>query len=253
MLNQLVWGITQGLTEFLPVSSDGHLILVPAFLGIDQPDLATTAFLHLGTLVAVLTYFRREMIRMLGFRTDTDARRLLFALIVGTIPAGVAGLALDAVIEDLYDQLGLVGMLLIVNGVVLLVADRLLGGRRQAEEAGTADALVVGLAQVAALLPGVSRSGTTIAAGLSRKFSRVEAVRFSFLLGIPAIAGAVTFEGLKLIREGGLHPEHAVGVLASGITGYVAIDLLLRLVGRTGLRPFSVYCLLAGTAAIVRF
>ena len=249
----MLWGITQGLTEFLPVSSDGHLILIPALLGIDQPDLATTALLHLGTLLAVLVYFRRELFRMLGFRSDTDARRLLFALILGTVPAGVVGLALDNKIEDLYDQLGLVGTLLIANGVILLVADRLLGGRRKAEEAEIGDALAVGLVQVAALLPGISRSGTTIAAGLGRKFSRTEAVRFSFLLGIPAIAGAVVLEGLKLAREGGLNREHAVGVLAAGITGYFAINLLLRLVAKIGLRPFAIYCLLAGTAAIVRF
>ncbi|HEX2369177.1 MAG TPA: undecaprenyl-diphosphate phosphatase, partial [Acidimicrobiia bacterium] len=167
MLQAIVWGLVQGITEFLPISSDGHLVLIPALLGLEPPDLATTAVLHLGTLVAVITYFRMDLLRMLRFRSDQGARRMLLLVVVGTLPA-VAALALEGPIERLQAIAWVAAALLIVNGLILVVGSRLTSGRTNLEEARPLDAFLVGLVQLVALLPGISRSGTTITVGEAR-------------------------------------------------------------------------------------
>lgn len=241
MLQAVVWGLVQGLTEFLPISSSGHLVVVPELLGVDPPDLATTAVLHLGTLAAVVLYFRKDLSKLTRVRSDMEARRTLWLLAVGTAPAVVV-FAMKGLVEDVQASVVAVAWLLAVNGVVLFVSGRLRGGRRALEHGKTADAGLVGLAQVLAAFPGLSRSGLTITTGMGRRFEGAEAARFSFLLSIPVILAAALIEGLELAGKGGLSSDVWVGVAVAAVSGYLAITLVLRMVNRFGLRPFAYYC-----------
>ena len=245
------WGLVQGLTEFLPVSSSGHLVIVPAALDMEDPDLAITAVLHLGTLLAVLAYYRSDLEWLLRFRTDAAARRVIRLLAIGTIPAAVIGLLAESALDDLFDSPVAVGYALVGTGVILVVATRLRPRQRTLEEGATMDAAAVGIAQAAALVPGISRSGITIAAGMGRGFGRVQAARFSFLLSIPAIAGGGLLQAIDLANEGGLRAEVFVGAAVAAVSGYLAIAVLLRLLTRVGLLPFAAYCFVVGAASVL--
>ncbi len=247
LVESILWGLIQGLTEFLPISSSGHLVLVPELLGREPPDLATSALLHLGTLAAVVAYFRRDLGEMLR-RTD-EGRRLLRFVIIGTIPAAVAGLTLAGPIDELQQNSRAVAVALFATGVILLLSRRVDGGSR-APGGTVRDAIVLGLGQALALIPGISRSGSTIAAGLTQGIEKSEAARLSFILGIPAIAGAGLLQFLDLTsQDGGIDPVIWVGVLVAAISGYAAIALLLGVLRRTGLGPFGYYCVVAGVIA----
>lgn len=249
MLTAVLWGLVQGLTEFLPVSSSAHLILVPALLGMDEPDLATTAVLHIGTLLALVWYYRRELIGLVTAPGSPHNRRLWMLLIVGTIPAAVIGLTLRSPIEIIFSEPWIVAVTLVITGLVLLVAHRLTGGTRTIAEGTTSDALVVGMAQAIALIPGISRSGMTMTAGLAQGMSREESARLTFLLGIPAIAGAGSIELLEVIDKGGFGWDLLAGTAVAGITGYFAVSIFIRMIGRRGLLSYAVYCLLFGAVA----
>lgn len=250
MFDAVLWGLVQGLTEFLPVSSSGHLVLVPALLGREGPDLATSAMLHIGTLVAVVAYFRRDLLAMVRF--DRPGRRLITLLVIATVPAVVFGLALEATLDRLTDAPRAVAVMLLLTGIVLLAARLLRIGDRRTDDAGVGDAVAVGLAQATALVPGISRSGMTIATGLWRGLGRVEAARFAFLVGIPAIAGAGVLETAKVLADGEpLTAATLVGMAVAGWSGYAAIAGLLRVLARVGLTPFGVYCIAAGALALI--
>jgi undecaprenyl-diphosphatase len=250
VLTAAFWGLIQGLTEFLPVSSSGHLVLVPALLGMDEPDLATSALLHVGTLAAVVAYYRRDLVRLIHVRTDAEARRILMLLAVGTIPAAAVGLSpLEGSIEILFDEPWIVALFLIVTGAVLAFSSLLHVGARRLGEGRWPDAVVVGLAQAFALIPGVSRSGMTITAGIGQGFDRVQAARYAFLLSIPAIAGAGLIEGIDLAKEGGFSANLLVGAAVAAVVGYLAIAGLVRLLARAGMAPFAVYCIVFGGLA----
>ena len=245
------WGLVQGLTEFLPVSSSGHLVIVPAALDMADPDLAITAVLHLGTLVAVLAYYRRDLAWLVRFRNDATARRIIGLLIIGTIPAAVIGLLFESNLDDLFDSPVAVGYALLATGAILVLASRLRRRRRALEDGRTIDAVTVGVAQAGALIPGISRSGITIAAGLGRGFEGIEAARFSFLLSIPAIAGGGLLQAIDLADQGGLRAEVFVGAAVAAVSGYLAISVLLRLLARVGLLPFAGYCFVVGAASVL--
>lgn len=249
MVTAALWGFVQGITEFLPISSSGHLVLVPALLGIDEPDLATSAVLHLGTLIAVMWFYRRELAGLVTSPRSPHSRRVWMLLILGTIPAAVIGLTLNSPIEVVFTEPWIVAICLMVTGVILLFAHRLHDGHRTLEEVRPADAAVVGMAQAFALLPGISRSGMTITGALAQGFTRVEAARLGFLLGIPAIAGAGTLEAIDLAQDGGITASLFVGTAVAAVTGYAAITALIRLIGRFGLLPYAIYCLVFGAAA----
>jgi undecaprenyl-diphosphatase len=250
MLNAILWGAIQGLTEFLPISSSGHLVLVPALLGRDGPDLATSAMLHLGTLVAVLVYFRKDLAEMARF--DRPARRMITIIVIGTIPAVILGLAFESTLDQLTERPSAVAVMLIVTGLILLATMLLRPGDRTTEELTPTDAGLIGLAQSFALIPGVSRSGMTISAGLVRGMQRVEAARFAFLLGIPVIAGAGLLSVVRAISdESGITVETIVGMVVAAITGYWAIAFLLRVISKAGLAPFGIYCVAFGAIALV--
>jgi undecaprenyl-diphosphatase len=250
MFDSILWGLIQGLTEFLPISSSGHLVLIPALLGREGPDLATSAMLHLGTLVAVLVYYRTDVMQMARF--ERSGRRLLTLIAIGTIPAVVLGLTFKSKIEELTEDPRTVAIFLILTGFVLLATMLLRPGRRGVTDLDPKDAGLIGLAQALALIPGVSRSGMTISAGLARGMDPVEAARFAFLLGIPAIAGAGLLSMADLVSEGtGITASIIVGTIVAGVAGYFAIALLIRILTQVGLAPFGVYCVLVGGFSLV--
>ena len=249
VLTAALWGLIQGLTEFLPVSSSGHLVLLPAIFGFDEPGLAASVMLHLGTLVAVVAYYRRDLLRLLHLRSDPEARRILMLLAIGTVPAAIVGLTLDGPIETVFSEPWLVAVAMMVTGGVLLFGTLVGRGLRRLAEGRWTDGLVVGLAQAFALLPGISRSGMTMTAGMAQGFARVEAARFAFLLSIPAIAGAALLDGIDLAQHGGFSWDLLVGMAVAAVVGYLAIAFLIRVLTRVGLLPFAALLPGAGAAA----
>ena len=249
MLTAALWGLIQGLTEFLPISSSGHLVLVPAIFGFEEPGLAASVMLHLGTLIAVVAYYRRDLLRLLHLRSDPEARRILMLLLVGTVPAAIIGLSLKGPIEAVFTKPWLVALALMVTGAVLLFSGLVGRGVRRLASGRWPDGLVVGLAQAFALLPGISRSGMTITAGMAQGFTRTEAARYAFLLSIPAIAGAGLLDGLEMADRGGFSWDLLVGMGVAAVVGYAAIWGLIRVLARVGLLPLALYCLGAGAAA----
>jgi undecaprenyl-diphosphatase len=258
----IVLGVVQGLTEFLPISSTAHLRIVPAFVGWEDPGSAFTAVIQLGTTLAVLIYFRQDLWRIArawvaslragGARHSQDAR-LGWYIVLGTIPIGIFGLAFKHDIENGARDLYLIGTMLIVFGLVMLAADRSAKQERDIESMTPRDGLFVGIAQALALIPGVSRSGATISAGLFRGLDRESAARYSFLLSTPAIVLAALFE-LKGIVDGSEHTgastaDLLVATFFAFVVGYWSISFLLRFVTRHGLTPFVVYRL--GLGALV--
>jgi undecaprenyl-diphosphatase len=257
VLTAVIWGLIQGLSEFLPVSSSGHLVIIPAFLNewgfdVEPPSLAVTAVLHLGTLLAVLVYFREDVGRLLHFRTDPEGRKVGLLMLIGTIPA-LIGLPLAAEINRFQASVVNVGWALLATGLVLLVGQFLANGDRRIVEMKIPDAILIGIGQALALIPGISRSGMTIAVGNGRRFEPSEAARFSFLLGIPAIAGGGLLEMLMIADTTEFGPELIIGVVAAAISGYFAIAILLKALGRVGLVPFAIYCLLVGVVTVIVF
>jgi undecaprenyl-diphosphatase len=263
----LIMGIVQGLTEFLPVSSSGHLVLVPFLFGWDDVFINSLAFsvmLHLGTLIALLAYFRDDWLRLIpaglatvrdrSFRGDAD-RRLAWLLVAATIPAALAGAIFNDVIEDQFRQVGLVALMLVVGGVILFVADRV--GRRSRAIADVTFPVAVGIgaAQALALIPGISRSGISIAAGRFAGLDREAAARFAFLMATPVTAGAIVFEARRLLTgEAGVSVELApliVGTVAALLAGLAAIHFTLRYVRTHSLDIFVWYRFVLAAIVIV--
>ncbi|MFQ5885919.1 MAG: undecaprenyl-diphosphatase UppP, partial [Anaerolineae bacterium] len=258
MLQALILGIVQGATEFLPISSSGHLVLVPWLLGWEDPGLAFDAFLHLGTLVAVLAYFRDDLwsltLAWVGSvrerSLDNPQARIAWLILWGTLPAAVMGLTLESLFERLFAAPVWVSIFLLVTGLLLFLGEGVRKSESQIESLTWLDALLVGLAQGVAIAPGVSRSGATISAGLWRGLEREEAARFSFLLATPAILGANLLQlwGLsKLSGAGEVASTLLLGFLAAAVSGYLAIRFFLGFLKRRSLYPFSLYCWLLGT------
>jgi undecaprenyl-diphosphatase len=262
VLQALILGIVQGATEFLPISSSGHLVLVPWLLGWDNPGLAFDTLLHLGTLVAVLAYFRRDLWGLalawaasLRERSLGDPQaRVAWLIIWGTLPAAVMGLTLEGLFEQLFAAPAWVSILLLVTGLLLVLGEGVRKSESRVENLTWLDALLVGLAQGVAIAPGVSRSGATISAGLWRGLEREEAARFSFLLAIPAILGANLLQLWDLARlssAGEVASRLLLGFLAAAVSGYLAIRFFLGFLKRRSLYPFSIYCWLLGTLTLL--
>ena len=268
ILHAIVLGIVQGLAEFLPISSSGHLLVVPWLFGWDEfdtrPELKETfdVALHMGTFVAVLAYFRRDLLALARAalvslrhrRIEGPEQRLAWLLVVASLPAATVGLALDTLLADRTGGFVLIGVMLIVFGIVLLLADRLLG-RRTTDSFSVRDALLMGTAQAVALQPGVSRSGATISMGRFLGFDRDAAARISFLMSVPITGGLGLYKAVKLFAiDGGLPPgfgaPFAWGIVASGITGFIAVAALIRLIQTRTFFPFVVYRAVAGVFVI---
>jgi undecaprenyl-diphosphatase len=268
LFQALIMGITQGLTEFLPVSSSGHLLLVPYLFGWDDPFIDSLAFsvvLHAGTLLALLVYFREDWLRLIpaGLATIRDRsfkgnpeRKLAWMLVLSTIPAAIFGVLLNDVIENAVRQPGLVAVALVVGAGVLWLADRWGARSRTTDDVGPGIALGLGFAQAIALIPGVSRSGISISAALFAGLTRVDAVRYSFLMATPITAAAVAWEGLKLVRgevAGASAGVLLVGVVSSFVFGVLAIAVLLRYVRTQSFTIFVVYRLILAAVVVAVF
>ena len=263
----IVMGIVQGLTEFLPVSSSGHLIIVPALAGWNDPFLNSLAFsvmLHIGTLAALLLYFQSDWRRLIpaGLAALRDRsldgdgdRRLAWLIAVATIPALMFGLLLNDLVETRFREVGLVAVMLVVGGAILWLADRR-GSRRLLEVDLTfPKALAIGGAQALALVPGISRSGISISAGLFAGLDRQSAARFSFLMATPVTAAAAAYETFKVVRgDFGLGIEAGplvVGMVASLISGLVAIAVLLRFLRTRSTNIFVAYRIVVAAIVLI--
>ena len=248
-LQAFVLGIIQGLTEFLPVSSSGHLFLARYLLGWPEPGLAFDVALHVGTLIAVLWYFRREwveltsaalaVVRQRGARTPEE-RRVLF-LILATVPAALGGLLLGDLAETVFRHPRVTAIALITLGIVLWIVDRVAPRVRGLGGMDWRDALAIGVAQVCALVPGVSRSGATMTAGRALGFDRTSAAVFSFLMSMPIILAAIVKEAPAALGMGGPLGPIALGILASTLSGWLAIAVLLRFLNTSSYGVFAVY------------
>jgi undecaprenyl-diphosphatase len=271
LLRVIVLGIVQGLTEFLPISSSGHLIIVRELFGWEfEDDLTLDVALHVGTTAAVLAFFWREWLSMLraglgwvgapggsapapGSAYD---ERLLLLLIIGSLPAGIVGLAFESTIEDHVRSPIVAGAMLLAFAGVLLIADTAGRHKREIASSSWRDALLVGCAQAVALVPGVSRSGMTISTALARDYTRLDAARFSFLLSTPIIAGAGMLQATRVLTEG--IPRGEIGTMLAGATvaavaGWLSIRYMLRFLQFSSYLPFVAYRVLAGVFVVVYF
>lgn len=260
-LHAIVLGIVQGLTEFLPVSSSGHLRIVPAFFGWEDPGAAFTAVTQLGTMLAVLVYFRADLLRIaiawLGslrdpsLRSDIDAR-MGWYILLGTVPISIVGLAFSSQIESGARDLYLIGIALIVFSFVMLAAERYGKREREIETLTRRDGIIIGCAQAIALIPGVSRSGATISAGLFLGLARPAAARYSFLLSIPAVVLSGLFEVRKIGEGGGAGAGATIiATVLAFVVGYASIAFLLRFLVKHSISVFVLYRLAIGVLVLV--
>lgn len=258
-------GLVQGLTEFLPVSSSGHLVLVPELLGIPAPPLAFDVLLHLSSALAVIGYFFADLVKMVRAYVAPGSmrpgevkgwRRLLIFLVIGSIPAGIAGLFFGSFFERLFGSTLAVGIFLIVTGLLMFIADTVIARssapRKTGKDMRPFDALVMGLFQALAIAPGLSRSGSTICGGVFLGFERSSATRFSFLLAIPAILGAglVKLGDLRAGFDGQTAP-FLLGALASFVASALAVYGMLRFLRSHNFRPFVWYTLVLGVLVVI--
>jgi undecaprenyl-diphosphatase len=258
ILEAILLGIVQGATEFLPISSSGHLVLVPAILGLPQPSLNIIAVAHLGTLIAVLIYFRKELWAIIlavisgliqrNPLQDTNSR-LGWYIFVGSIPAAFAGLLFADFFDEVFGTPTLAALFLLVTALLLVWGERMLTGLKSLGKMTWLDAVSIGLFQMLALFPGISRSGSTITGGLWRGLNRETAARYSFLLGVPAILGAGLISILDLQQSGVLISEWQIllaAFISAAVVGYACIYFLLAWLRSHSLYIFAAYCALLG-------
>ena len=263
IFHAIILGITQGLSEYLPISSSGHLVLVPwlfgwdDFAGDESLQKSFDVALHLGTLVGAVAYFRHDIVRLTRAAftkpKSTDGR-LGWLIVLSALPAAIIGGLFADTIEENTDQIWLIAVMLIVGGLLLALADGT-RGKRTIDEVGLKDALAMGFGQAIALQPGVSRSGVTITVGRFVGLSRDGAARFAFLMSLPITAGALTFKYLDMQSDGGIPADLRAaffwGIVASGITGYIAVWGTLKLIRTRSFAPFVLYRLVLGVSILL--
>ena len=273
-LFSVAMGFLQGVAEFLPISSSGHLTLFQYFFSPEQNpeelDMLFTILLHFGTLISVCVYYWQDIIGMIrdffvgwadlfsrrgsGYGRPPEARRLVLMIIVATLPLFAVLLVKDAV-DAAFSNVTFVSAALIVTGFLLFFSDRMARGRKNARSATMVDALLVGCAQAVGTLPGISRAGSTISAGMLCGFDRTFAVRFSFLMSLPAVLGANILEVADAIQTGGVDtsrlPMYLVGMVVSGVVGYFAIRLVNLLANKGKFGAFAYYCWAVGIVSLV--
>lgn len=269
LIEAIILGIVQGLTEPLPVSSSAHLVIIPALIpGFHQPSIFFDVILHVGTLSAVVFFLRKDIAEIvvsllpgIGSRGVLPAltgeerianRRLLLLIVVATLLTGLIGIFFKERIEQLFESVEVTAVMLLITGLLLFFSDRVKKGTRDKGVMNLMDGIVIGLVQAMALIPGISRSGSTIAFGIFRKLERETAARFSFLLSIPAIAGAAILKAADMHQIPSWDLMALVaGFLSAAVTGFFALKLLFVVINRTGLGPFAYYCWCAGTVTLI--
>ncbi len=266
ILTAIILGIVQGLTEFLPISSSGHLVIFQHFLGVKEPGIYFEVAVHLGTLVSIGIVFWKDIIGMLHaffglfsrrkFRTTEEQRsiQLIKYIILGSIPTAIIGFLLEPIFEGFFESVYLVGWTLLITGIILWIADHAAHGRKEIFGMKGIDAILIGIAQGAAITPGISRSGSTIAAGLLLGLNRETATRYSFLLSIPAVVGASIFKLKDLFEMGAVDIPFMpliVATVTSIVFGVMAILLVMKALKQGKLKYFSYYCWLLGTFIIL--
>lgn len=251
VLQAAILGILQGLTEFLPISSSGHLVIAQHFLNVKDGGILFEVLLHFATLSAIVAVYRKDLLELIKH----PFQKYTYLLLAGTIPTGIIGLVFKDSFEKLFSSVTIVGYMLLITGFILLAAEffsRIIFG---SEVLSYWQAVGIGIAQGIAITPGISRSGTTIAAGLLLGMDRKEAARFSFLLSIPAILGASVLEVKDIVLSSQLSADiilpYTIGILCAAISGYFAIKLLLGILTKGKLYYFSIYCWLLGAATIL--
>lgn len=268
-IEAVILGIIQGLTEPLPVSSSAHLVILPALIpGFHHPSVAFDVLLHLGTLLAVVFFLRREIGELIASLLPAGApggparggnageraanRRMVLWLLIATVLTGAIALLFKEQIEGLFESVVTTACMLFITGILLFLSDRVKTNRRGKAEMNLTDGIVLGLVQAAAVIPGISRSGSTITFGIFRGLDRQTSARFSFLLSIPAIGGAAVLKAAEMIELGAADwPVMAAGFIAAAITGFLSLKLLFALMGKTGLAPFAYYCWLLGAVTLI--
>jgi undecaprenyl-diphosphatase len=260
ILQAIILGLLQGLTEFIPISSSGHLVLAHHILGIHEMGLVFDVALHFGTMIALVIYFQKDLSKFAAsaFKKNNDSR-LAWLLAAATIPAAIFGYLLESAAESQFRSARLVGFTMLVFGIIMLVAEYYYRRREHhgsLEDITTKQGLSMGFAQALAIVPGVSRSGSTITMGLFMGLDRVSATRFSFLLGIPIMAGAV----LKVFSDGGVLQAAAdqktifiTGVITALLSGLFAIRFMLKFLSRHGLHVFAYYRIALGSLVLLIF
>jgi undecaprenyl-diphosphatase len=238
----LILGMVQGLTEFLPVSSSAHLVLIPWLFGWDDPGLAFDVALHLGSLLALLVYYWREWVAMAlsVVRPDRSSRRLLILLIIASVPGAIIGLLFEKQAETIFRSPVLIASTLALMGLVLWIVDARAPESEVLEQLSIRDALLIGLSQALAIIPGVSRSGSTITTARFLRLERQDAANFSFLMATPIIAGAGLHEMPKIIH-GGINAAVMMGFVSSAVFSLIAIAALVRFVRAGTYKPFAWY------------
>jgi undecaprenyl-diphosphatase len=259
-LQVVVLAIVQGLTEFLPISSSGHLVLVPAFFGWADQGLAFDVAVHFGSLAAVLMFFRKDVnallrggVQVLGGNIKTIESRMALGIALGTIPAALAGLIfVDKIAVNLRSP-SVIVLTLSGYAILMILADRFGRRTREISSVRIRDALLIGVAQALSLVPGTSRSGVTITAAMALGFERQDAARYSFLLAIPVILLATVFSLIGLLRSEAVVDwgQLAIGILISAVVAYLSIEFFMRFVSRIGLIPFAIYRL--ALAAVILY
>jgi undecaprenyl-diphosphatase len=268
IISAIILGAVQGISEFLPISSSGHLVIVPHLLGVET-GLAFDVILHVGTLVAIFTFFWKDIINIIkgfivsiinlteGFDKFKDGlrrvpeERFAWLIIIATIPTGIMGLLFDKAVETIFRGTVFVGLFLIITGIILYYSERHSSGNITEKDMSFKQAITIGICQGIAVLPGISRSGATIASGLCLGLNREYAARYSFLLSVPAVVGAAVFKVKDMATIDATTTVLVAGFLSSVIFGYLSIKLLMKMIEGWSLDIFAYYCWIVGILTLV--
>jgi undecaprenyl-diphosphatase len=253
-------GLLQGFTEFLPVSSSGHLVIFEHLLGISQPGVTFEVLVHFGTMLSILVVFWGDLVALVKglFHNSRRQKKLFYLLLIGTATTGFVGLAMGSFLKGLFEKPVVTGFMLLVTGFIVHLTARLgkFPGGKSIEKMSYIDGIVTGIFQGIAIIPGISRSGSTILASFSRGLKRQAAIKYSFLLALPAIAGATFLEAVDIIRLGEVPTYLSLYLLATAlafISGVLAIKIFIKLLNKGKFHYFSYYCWVIGTFSIIYF
>ena len=250
ILESIISGLVQGITEFLPISSSGHLVLLHNFFGITEPNMLFDVLLHFATMLAVLVYFREDITSLVTFKNN----KVIFYIVIGTIPAVLAGLFFEDRIEEIFNSPQKVFYMLIVTSLVLSIGQLMLWLKKKTEELNWKNSLLIGVFQAMALIPGISRSGTTVTAGLIAGINKEAVFKFSFLLSIPIILAATLYK-IVLSDIGGLVGtdivNYTAGMLSAFFIGLISLKILWQIIKRERLYIFAIYCMVVGLIGLL--